>query len=62
MKRTFALLSVSLVLAIAGFAQTPTHKAASGCCTVCCQSKCGDSCCSTCCTPECCNPDCCQGK
>jgi hypothetical protein len=57
MKRTFALLSVSLILALAAFAQTRMHKASNGCCTTCCQDKCGDSCCQGGCTSACC-----QGK
>jgi len=44
MKRTFALLSMSLVLAVAALAQTsqPTTKAG---CANCCKDKCGQSCC-----------------
>ena len=57
MQRTFALLSMSLVLAVAAFAQTSQPKAQAGCCTTCCQDKCGQSCCENGCTP-----DCCQGK
>lgn len=56
MKRTFALLSFSLVLAVAAFAQTSSPKSKAGC-TTCCEDKCGASCCQGGCTS-----DCCKGK
>ena len=56
MKRTFAVLSMAVVLAITAFAQTSQFSAKKGNCTTCCPDKCGDCC------KEGCASDCCQGK
>jgi len=53
MKRAFALLSMSLVLAAAAFAQTSQPTAKAGCAN-CCKDKCGQSCCGDGCKGSCC--------
>ena len=57
MKRNFAVLAVSLVLAVTAFAQTSRISAKSHCCTSCCQDQCSD-----CCGDSGCDMGCCQGK
>ncbi len=56
MKRTFAVLSVAVVLAVTAFGQTSQLTAKNGCCTTCCSDRCSD-CCGGGCTS-----DCCKGK
>jgi hypothetical protein len=53
MKRTIAMLSLVLALAVTAFAQTAQIKSA---CAACCQGKCGQTCCQHGCG------DCCKGK
>ncbi len=55
MKRTIALLSFAVVLAVTAIAQVPSAKGAN--CSACCQGQCGQSCCQNGCTDSCC-----QGK
>jgi len=54
MKRTLALLSLTIVLAATAFAQTTQPK--TGCCSSCCQGMSGKSCCQGG------GSDCCKGK
>lgn len=58
MKRTLALLSLSLVLAATAFAQPAQPKAGADCCATCCQGKCDQACCDGACTPDCCDSGC----
>ena len=55
MKRTLALISFAVVLAVTAIAQAPTAKANN--CKNCCQGQCGQTCCQSGCTGSCC-----QGK
>lgn len=56
MKRTIALLSLGLVLAVTAVAQTSQLKAVKAACGACCGSICSQTCC-----PDGCG-DCCDGK
>jgi hypothetical protein len=58
MKRTFALLSMSLVLALTTFGQTAKPKANTDCCAACCPASCAQSCCGGACTADCCDNGC----
>jgi len=53
MKRTIALLSFGVVLAIGAFAQT-SFAAKAIACRNCCKDKCGQTCCKDGCTDNCC--------
>jgi hypothetical protein len=52
MKRTLALISFAVVLAVTAIAQAPAAKAIY--CHNCCQGQCGQTCCQDGCTDSCC--------
>jgi hypothetical protein len=55
MKRTIALLSLTLALTVMAFGQTARLNSKAPCCKICCPNGCG-----SCCTDGC--GDCCKGK